>query len=544
MKKLNNSNIVDINFNNNGYLTYDNKNYPADHVSWTIRSEDPNISESINLINIIDLNKYPYQISILKDLKFFFKNEINFCSYNSMYAYYKTIRYFFTFVHKNKIDLYNLSDINYQVLFMYKEHLKSQNNAFDKYTRLISILKKIKNHEIKISDDLINGNIPKHTFKVLKNTAQNLYTKDEFTKLFKVITNIINDYFNKKNDIPKHLFVKSSYWFIAFCSGLNETALKYMTVDSFDVKNDKDLTTYRFIGLKNRTSKGHQIATVSFNRDLEIHIFEKVMNELLKINNSYRHFISENDNPLSLFVHEPYARSSKTYQIYRGGIGSMKENPLYRKYLDEYKISHLSLSTQKIRNQWSNEMFDLSKSEQLVSSMLGHENLNTTLNHYMKNNISSEVQFKFNLLQQLMSCFSSNSNFNDWVIFQENFNISDSNIAEVVNKISSGYYSTGVANCFKQETNLCSDYIKCFNCKNFSIIGEKDLWKIMSFRESLIELDKGYEWLISDITNIIKEFDQSLIIKAKNLLKNSRHPFWRNNLMAEQIIIKHETTYA
>lgn len=65
----------------------------------------------------------------------------------------------------------------------------------------------------------------------------------------------------------------------------------------------------------------------------------------------------------------------------------------------------------------------------------------------------------------------------------------------------------------------------------------------MSFRESIIEIDKNKEfnWLIDVIDMTIKDFDQDLIIKARTLLKKSRYPFWKNNIMAEQMIIRYKS---
>lgn len=536
------SNIVDINIKNDGVIVYDLKNYSYDHESWIM--SDIKVSEIINIAKIVDENDFTKYIEMLKDIKFFFKNEIHFLSYNTLYAYMKNFRYFFEFLKESGLSVYSFEQINYVILSQYIEYLKTKTNPYDKYSRFVNILKKMQIYtDIVLSSDIYNKEIPVSGFKHIKNEELNIYSKEEFQKLFKVINHIINDYFNEK-DIAEHLFVKASYWFLAFCSGMNETALKNLNVNSFEIEINNNIKTYHFVGLKNRAKKGYQKSSVSFDIKDESHIFDKVMNELIFISNKYQQFITNPVEQNSLFTHEPYVRSNKTYQVYKGSIGAMIENPKYRNYLKKYNAQNLSLSTQKIRNQWSNEMFEISKSEQLVSSMLGHESIQTTKDHYMKSNLSSSILLKFNVLQRLMNEFSKNKNIDDWVIFQKSFGIENETPDSIIQKIENGHYTSALSNCFMEKTNnTCNNYIQCFQCKYFSIIGDKDLWKIMSFRESIKEVDKNndFNWLIEIIDETIKDFDQDLILKARILLRKSRYPFWKNNIMAEQMIIKYKS---
>lgn len=536
------SNIVDIHIHNDGINSYDFKYYPYNHENWIIRNEK--ISEIINISKIVEETDFDKYISMLKDIKFFFKNEINALSYNTLYAYMKNFRYFFVFLKDRNLEISTFKDVNYSVLTNYIEYLKTETNPYDKYSRFVNILKRMKNYkDIVLNSDIVENEIPISGFKHIKNEELNIYSKEEFKKLFNVINNIIDDYFNK-NDIQEHLFVKSAYWFLAFCSGMNETALKNLNVNSFQIETNNNIKTYHFIGIKNRSKKGYQKSSVSFEIKDATHTFDKVMNELVKISNSYQSLIINKTDLNNLFTHEPYKRSGKQYQVYKGNIGAMMETPKYRYYVEKHDAKNISLSTQKIRNQWSNEMFELSKSEQLVSSMLGHESIRTTNEHYMKTNLAAGILLKFNVLQRLMNEFSKNKNIDDWVVFQKSFGIENEKPEEIIKKIESGYYTSALSNCFIEKTNKnCSNYIQCFQCKYFSIIGDKDLWKIMSFRESIIEIDKNKEfnWLIDVIDMTIKDFDQDLIIKARTLLKKSRYPFWKNNIMAEQMIIRYKS---
>lgn len=546
------NNLIDINTNNKGSLIFDNYNYPIDHSSWNISSQDPNIHDIIKLVNIVGIDNFSSQISILKDIKYLFRNEIRFVSHATLHSYFKIFRYFFKFINSQiNLNITSIEQINFEILLIYKEFLKTQNGAYDKYTRLINVLKSMKKYKdhITLSSDILDSNYPISGFKNNKKELSSipLYSQDEFKSMFKLMNDIITEYLNGNEEIPEKTFVSCSYWFIAFCTGFNETALKYLTINSFEITINDNTKTYCFIGKKNRSSKGYQTSNVSFNISGEIHIFDKVINKLLTLNKKYRHLVVLPDDIDSLFIHEPYERNNKTYQIYRGSVSSMLENPIYREYTKKYNVETLMLSTRKIRNQWTNEIFDLAKSEQLVSSMLGHQNMTTTINHYMKNNLSQDVLFKFNLIQRLMDSFSKNNKFDDWIDFQNNFNVKNSSITEIIENLKNGIYSTGMATCFITESNknsTCSNYIQCFECEHFSVIGERDLWKIMSFRESIIEISKddSYTWLIETINNILKNFDKKIIIEARNKLKSGRHPFWKNNIMAEQMIIKYEHT--
>ena len=174
--------------------------------------------------------------------------------------------------------------------------------------------------------------------------------------------------------------------------------------------------------------------------------------------------------------------------------------------------------------------------------MMGHSNIKTTEKHYIKHQINSELQFKFNIVQNLMNSFSNNNSFNDWVLFQNAFGISKLSIEEIYLKIKDGYFDNAIGKCIKDsdyKEDKCRSYLNCLSCKNYSIVGEIDLWKIISFKEAIIKncFENDFQWVIDIIENTIKDMDTDLIFLAKKrMAKYGPYPFWKNELMVKAIV--------
>lgn len=534
-------NILNFTLHKNNVKKYDNYNYDYDSDMWIIKHNKSNYSNSGNILinKIVDKQYFKRQLNIIKDIKFVFQNEIELYSYESIAKYCYMLKFFFKFANEN-FNITCLKDIDYEILLSYGNYLIDKPNSKSKQNYLHSFLRLcIKYDEISLNEDILKNNFPLLNIKAVKSNAISHYTKKEFEQYFLLTKIIVNDYLdNIHND--ETTFVKMSYWFIAFCTGLNKTALDNLNLNSFECIDDNEIRTYFILGKKNRSKKGHQISQISFKTsEKKTHIFERVVEKLIQINKKYRNLLPDK-NKENLFIYQN--DKTKNIHIYNG------TDQLNSKTIQDYKsmfnFDELNFSTLKIRNQWSNEMFDISKNEKIVSSMLGHESIITTIKHYMKNDLSDEILFKFNVVQKLMEDFSKNENVKNWVEFQKIYNLNNIDIKEINENISNGIYNTGVASCFlkaNNENQSCNSYIQCFKCKYFSIIGDKDIWKILSFRESLTEISNPkYNWLLDLINDTLSGIDQKQIIAARKMLKLGRHPFWRKNIMVEQMIIKYE----
>ena len=543
-RKPTKNNVIDLEFHKSSFK-YDNSSKPYNDDSWKV-IPDGNSKRYIHIDRISSEEHFNSQLDFIKDYRFFVHSELKFFSHDTLLKFTRMMSFFVEFCNENlQLNLNGFSDINYSVLSQYGNYLITQENAKNKYSNLLRILKKVSKYKnIEINEDIKNQKFPKINLKQKKNKIIH-YTEQEFDLIAKTVINIISDYIKNPNgDIDEATFVKTSYWFIAICSGLNKTAMDTLTIDSLTLlKEDEKFKTYIYAGLKNRSTDGYQSGVIKIQNE-ENHIFETVLNTLKQLNIKNCDFIKP-ELKNSLFCYKASEKSNGKHCVYNGEGSSLTITNAYIEYAKKFNSEHLRLSTLKIRNQWSLKMFDLSKSEAQVSRMLGHASGKTVETSYLRRDISPELQAKFAIVQDLISSFSKHESINDWVKFQKAYNISDDNIAEVIKNLKEGKYNNNLGTCInKEDSNVCNSYLNCFSCENFSIVGEKDAWKLLSFRNAVIEEQKhrntDYQWLINNIDEIFKCFNRELIINARTKFRKCSHPFWKNRIMIKTIMDEHE----
>lgn len=526
IRKNNTSNLIDLDISRFD-LKFDDTNYSQHDKCWQIAMKT--YSNHINLLKVV--NNYEKQIQLIKELKHFFKIQLLSVSEATISTYFSTFIPFMYFVNNNKISVNRIHDINNQILVQYTEYLNTQKSAQAKYRDLKNILTKIsQTKNIVVHEDIKNKNYPQ--VKINKNrTSRENYSHDDFKSFSKTIVNILEDYLIGSEKVNESLFVRASYWFISICTGFNETGLLSLTKDSFEHFDDsKNILTV--IGEKNRSSQGHQFSNILFNDDSNC-LLKYVLDKLFSIN-------IHNDT-LSLFSY----KMKNKINIYDGKPTSLLMNSKYK----EYALANNCLtipSTYKIRNYRSLYLYDKSKNEKLVSELMNHRTINTTIQHYIKQNLGIKDYLGLFLVQNLLESFSKNESFDDWILFQKHFDLKNSEQNIIVKNINNGSYNSPLGSCIKDVSKEpCTSYINCFKCKHYSVIGERDLWKIMSFRECLNEFisetkTSNYQWLSHSINSILSNFNGEQIKQAKIQLKNGRHPFWKNNLMLKNIINDYE----
>lgn len=533
IRKQNTSNVIDLDISRFD-VKFDDYNYPVDDKSWFIETET--VSANINIVKLI--SSYKKQIQLMKDFKHFIKLQKMSVNEATLVSYFNIFKNFMDFINSNDIQLNRISDIDYVVMEKYVEYLKTAKGGAAKYRDLKNIFRKLAQTKgILVSEDLKNKNYVQ--IKLNKNTTPlTHYKEDEFKALSKTIVSIMEDYLSGDNGITESCFVMSSYWFIAICTGFNATGLMSLTRDSFEYFDDnKQILT--IIGEKNRSSKGYQIANISFNNESN-NLLTRVINKLLDINAVY----SEDVNSNSLFIHKQ--KHVNKCHIYDGSAGTLILNSIYKKY-STLNNCLVKPSTAKIRNYRSLFLYDKSKSEQLVASMMNHRSVKTTIDHYIKQTIDSKDNIGLFLVQNLLTSFVNNDSFDDWVTFQQHFDLKVSDQSIIVKNINDGVYNSPLGVCIKN-TDIkepCTTYINCFKCRHYSVIGDRDLWKILSFRECIIDYSKStnendYSWILDAINSLLCNFEKSDLDKAKKQLRNGRHPFWKNEIMLKQIIADYE----
>lgn len=540
------NNITDINMYQID-IKYNDSNDSYNHKSWIIDPEDSFLNK-IYLCKIFNEANFTFYLKDLKELRHFFLISKSTLSFKTLETFYYSIRYFYQFIETKKIKIH-LNEIDYNILLEYGNYSKNKNN----FLRFKNFLINFRMHSNYLHKDVIE-----HKFPVFlsnkKINSNSFYTNDEYIQLSKLIINIINDYF--KGQAPEHLFIKSSFWLIAFFTGFNLTALQYLTHESFSIiKEDNDEISYLIIGKKSRTKQGYQKVIIKLNKkDDSSSLFIKTLNKLIEISQE----ISKTSKSIDQnFLFLSYGYNWKTQEIikdtYFRYTGENFSNNLFaKKYFEKYEIKNLPLSAQKIRNQFSLKFFNLTKSEEFVSKILNHSNVKTTLQHYIKFSISDEINYKFQIFQELLFKFSKNQDI-DWSIYQKNLKLQDLSSPDLFSQFLNGTFDTPMGNCSNKtdtQGNICDSYINCFNCKNFSIISEKDLWKIFSFKESLLEYKKDsgfykehYENIVDSINLFLSNLDKDLLINLRNQYnKKGKHPFWKNSIMIKQITEDYEKT--
>jgi hypothetical protein len=536
------NNIIDFKLHKKELDFFDNSEKPLTDISWRILHSDGS-NKAININNITNKDNFKNQINLMKELRYFFTKEKDYLSEKTLSSKCKNFKLFNEFLIENKINVTKLSDINYNEIALYVEYLKTQSSAYRKYLDLTSMLTSMKKYEkIILSSDVKNEKYPLVKFPRKSSKSLEYYTKNEFDLIVKTIKNIIIDYF-EYNTISDDIFVKSSYWLISFCSGLNETALVNLKIDSFEIITDKyGNKEYIFFGQKNRGIKGYQISKVLIAKTNTEHLFDKIINKLLQINNLANKELSIKNNDLFIY----YSKRKKSYFSYDGAQKTLTRTKTYKSYSNLNNSEDVTLSTLKIRNQWSNEMFDINKNIAIVSKMLGHDNENTTVTHYLNTKITEDHQIKFSIFQELLLSFSKNKYFNNWIEFQKNIDINKKGFPEIINELKSGKYDTSIGKCINKEDekgNICESYLSCFQCENFSIVGERDLWKTLSFREALHQL-KGdnpiYTEIFTNIDNILKKVNRNDLISTRKKTMKKIHPFWKNQIMIKTITNNYE----
>lgn len=437
------------------------------------------------------------------------------------------LRYFFRYILEVK-GYIELADIDYDFLDQYAMYLKNSNQSKNRYEKAKKILNKMKKYDyFTLNKDILENNFPVHNNFKKPEKQNNLYTEETFKNIASCLTEIIEDYFNNK--VSKATFVKTAYWFIAFCTGFNKTAMDNLRKEHFKIEKNHKNIFYLITGLKNRGKKGYQQSRISIENG---HIFEKVIKELFNINDE----ILKKNNDLKdyLFYYE-ITKKNTFLKEYKGltfsdeGVG---------KYFKKHKIENIKFSTQKLRNQWSLKMLSISESVNKVSQLLDHDNTNITLSYYLKSKLNKSSILKFKTFQELLHQYSNNKNFDKWTEFQKILSVDKESLKDILEKINKGYYEKATGNCISNEEISCSNYLNCFNCKNYSIIGDKDLWKLISMRESVLEEnDIKFNWLIETINEILKDFDKESLFKARQIRnEKGRHPYWKNQIMIKTLM--------
>lgn len=94
----------------------------------------------------------------------------------------------------------------------------------------------------------------------------------------------------------------------------------------------------------------------------------------------------------------------------------------------------------------------------------------------------------------------------------------------------------------KDGTNHCADFISCFSCRSYALVGSpKDLHRLFSFywfltaertRIASREWADHYAWVLAQIDAFtLSNFDQRIVEDAKALARVEPHKFWKNYQM-------------
>lgn len=513
------------------------KSFSNKDEDWILSPEN----KGLGVINIKSLFKKDEKSDFMLEIRHYLNKRKSTFSHSSTLNDYKALRHFILrFLNYENISITSFSDINYNILLKYSEFIRRENtNTSIYYKNIIRVLNNITNiNEIPVSNDVLKRNYP--NVKLPQNKIKELipYSKEQFIILSNIVKNMIHLYFkqDKKN---KSLFIKSAYWYIAMYTGFNQTGMNSLKIESFNLIKKENGDIFQITCKKNRSKNGTQTMIIPIINGNEL--FLKVFNELKMIRGK---IISPDLNIFSYFFNnreiEYLGRSCDFHKFYD-----------VRKYIKEHNLKNVRIvSTSNIRQFFSSQIMNKTKSELLVSKIMGHSNLITTEKHYMKHQINSELKFKFNIVQNLMNSFSTNNSFNDWILFQNAFGISKLSIEELYLKIKNGYFDNAIGKCIKDsdyKEDKCKSYLNCLSCKNYSIVGETDLWKIISFKEALIKncSEHDIQWVIDIIENTIKDMDTDLILLAKKrMAKYGAYPFWKNELMVKAIVKGYMNEYS
>lgn len=523
--------------------------------NWLIKSNN-SISSDMDIRKIVSDNLFKIYFNDMLIVRNFLLSERIIYSFRSVMESYYSLRDFFNY--NNSCQNKGLSNVNYEILIGYINYMKNNNikKQQRKFSNIIKLLNFMRLNNIDCNQDIINKNFPTVKFQDNSTKKDDFYTEEEFKSFGKTVFSIINDYFYKK--APQHLFIKSSFWFIALLTGFNLTGLVSLKRESFSIiKETEDTITYLIVGEKNRSHLGYQKSLIEFNKNSEqYNLFIKILNELSNISFEISNSIASPTDSNFLFLsYYPFwygEQNPDKSKYFRYDGKSFKNDTKAKKYFKLNNIEKISISTRKIRNQYSISLFNFTNSEKIVQETLNHKNISTTRTHYMKYELKPEMIVRFKIFQELMVKFSKSEDF-DWSIYQQKLGIQNKPLDILVFELSSGIYDTPMGNCMqkiKTDGNICDSYINCFNCSNYSLIADKDLWKLYSFKETILELKTNsnyfediYKPIIEVINNFIKEVDKEAInnLKAK-IEKNGKHPFWRNKMLFENITSNYEAS--
>jgi hypothetical protein len=490
----------------------------------------------ISSSNVFNKNKF-----FILDFYFFIEKNNDFLSFTSLQSYVSSLKVFLSFLNENYPEINEFSDIDYNILISYSHFLQSKKNNKTKYGQLILFLRALLNLDANlINKDIIEGKIPNLKFKENK-TKREYYSEKDFEVIVKTIIYFINKYFKESDSVEENVFVKFSYWLLASCIGFNKTGLNSLTVNSIE---EIEKNKFLIVGEKNRSTKGYQNITLNLEKN---NLILKVIIELKRINNQNANKLNDNYKN-TLFPLYNHNRSKENniseYISYDGNINFLEKGTKTRQEIDLISNNNFVMfSTLKIRNSWSNKVFDISKSESIASKMLNHKKATTTTKHYLNKKISNVIQKKFLLFQEILFCYSENKEFDKWIEFQNAFNIKNKNNEILIKEINNGVFQTFVGNCMKQDSNVCRSYLQCFKCQNYSIIGDKDLWKVLSFKELLKSKNNKIEYqnIINSIEEIIENFDEKILNDVKSKYqKLGLHPFFKNEVVFKKIIEDYE----
>lgn len=535
-KKPNKNNIIDLDISKL-IVKKDNNHYPYNSEEWRFKINE---KQYLYLNKLVDEEDFNSKISIIIDFKYFLKNNKNILSDKTLESYCSNLKLLLKYEKESNLKIHKFSDINHYFLLNYCNYLKQKNFTLSVYDTIRALLKRLsKTENIIMHNDIINNIFPSIDLSVDKNLKEH-YTEEEFQYLAKFITSSLKSYFEKKSGFTYKNFTKCAYWYISMLSGLNKTALNSLIPESIEkIKENDEVDIYWIVGEKNRNNKKYQNTIFAIKKDNNL--FRQVLDELIINYNN----LSKDYKNITLFSYIGLTGLNR----YQGRGEEINILNIFKSYLIEnpttFKVPNLNSST--IRNFLSASVYHKTKDEKVVSVMLDHENISMTNTHYMKHKIDHKILLKFNTIQELIYSFSKNKNFDDWINFQNSLNLKDTELDVIINRLKDGFYSSQLGQCIRhvnKNENICTSYINCFECKHFSIIGERDAWKLISFKESLIEL-KGksdlYNWLYSLIDNILISFEKEILIESRKLLKEKgRHPFWKNQIMIKNITEQYE----
>lgn len=508
--------------------------YHDDH--WVIENKKGK-SRPIKIQKISSESLFEKNKAFIVDFRFFIQKYYSYLSFNTLLDYCDNFKIFLSYLNEHEDNVLSFADISYNTLLGFGNFLQDKKGNVKKYNVILSILKKsIHLEDIKLHQDIQELRIPKIKLSNNKETIK-YYSEEDFESVVTIILYFINDYFNN-NHSDTNTFVKFSYWLIACCTGFNKTALNSLSIDSFEFLDNGSLL---IVGEKNRSSKGYQHITLNINENGKLLI--KVIEELKKIREENKQYLSEFEkNTIFPLYNQNFQKNKKNsfkYISYNGNLNFLsKRSPIYKKIINNNSLNYVLFSTLKIRNNWANKIFDLSQSEKITSKIMNHKSEKTTLNNYLNRRVSQEVQKKFLIFQELLYSFAKNTEFNKWSEFQKAFNVSDNDLDQIVFDLKNGVFETIIGNCLKDNSSNCKNYLQCFDCENFSIIGEKDLWKIISFKE-LLKSEQGDRFIdvIQSIDDIISDFDDHLLLKVKEQYHSfGRHPFFKNKNIINVLI--------